>query len=79
MTTEELLGYPRVTVSEADTNVTEKDWTGSATSSSVMEISKHHIEPVAADGPSGIESLSTTSKSTEGHKTVTCEVIIYRE
>ena len=61
MSTDAVLGYPRVTLSEADIIATENDSMDSTMLSSVMEMVRHCVEPVAVIGPS--ETDSDTPKS----------------
>ena len=63
MSTDAVLGYPRVTLSEADIIATENDSMDSTMSSSVMEMVRHCVEPVAAIGPSETDTGSDTPKS----------------
>ena len=63
MSTDAVLGYPRVTYSEADIIATENDSMDSTMLSSVMEMVRHCVEPVAAIGPSETDTGSDTPKS----------------
>ena len=60
MSTDAVLGYPRVTLSEAAIIATENDSMDSTMSSSVMEMVRHCVEPVAAIGPSETDTVSDT-------------------
>ena len=63
MSTDAVLGYLRVTLSEADIIATENDSMDSTMLSSVMEMVRHCVEPVAAIGPSETDTGSDTPKS----------------
>ena len=63
ISTDAVLGYPRVTLSEADIIATENDSMDSTMLSSVMEMVRHCVEPVAAIGPSETDTGSDTPKS----------------
>ena len=63
ISTDAVLGYPRVTLSEADIIATENDSMDSTMLSSVMEMVRHCVEPVAVIGPSETDTVSDTPKS----------------
>ena len=63
MSTDAVLGYPRMTFSEADIIATENDSMDSTMSSSVMEMVRHCVEPVAVIGPIETDTGSDTPKS----------------
>ena len=56
-------GVSKSDISEADIIATENDSMDSTMSSSVMEMVRHCVEPVAAIGPSETDTGSDTPKS----------------